>query len=148
MFKQPRSVLVLIYTTTGEVLLLKRTGVRPFWQSVTGSVHPGESLSQTARREVQEETGIDVTESELDDWRIDFRYSIFPEYRYRYPPGTTRNLEHLFALRLPAARPIRIAPAEHSEYCWMDAVAARDRVLSWSNSAAIDLLLHPNNATP
>ena len=143
--KLPRSVLVLIHTAALDVLLLKRTGPRPFWQSVTGSQLPGESLAQTALREVGEETGIAPTAADLQDWRISFRYTIYPEYRYRYPPGTTHNTEHVFALRLPAVCPVVIAPGENSEYDWLPFAEAEQRVGSWSNRDAIALLRHRAN---
>ena len=37
-FKRPESVLVVVYTRTGKVLLLKRADDPDFWQSVTGSL--------------------------------------------------------------------------------------------------------------
>ncbi|MGD8932832.1 MAG: NUDIX domain-containing protein, partial [Chromatiales bacterium] len=49
-YKRPESVLVVVYTAGGEVLLLRRTRPRDFWQSVTGSLHWGESPRQAARR--------------------------------------------------------------------------------------------------
>ena len=58
-FKQPVSVLVVIHTLAGEVLLLERARHPGFWQSVTGSRENGESARTTAWREVREETGLD-----------------------------------------------------------------------------------------
>ncbi len=59
-YKIPESVLVVIYTSAKDVLLIRRTDSGT-WQSVTGSKdHPDESWADTARREVLEETGIDV----------------------------------------------------------------------------------------
>ncbi|NBQ05570.1 MAG: NUDIX domain-containing protein [Betaproteobacteria bacterium] len=55
-YKIPESVLVVIYTTQAEVLLIRRADAGT-WQSVTGSkdaVH--ETWEETARREVMEET--------------------------------------------------------------------------------------------
>ena len=67
-YKIPVSVLVVIHTTDLQVLLLERADRPGFWQSVTGSQDAGESLWQTAVREVHEETGIDATRFELIDW--------------------------------------------------------------------------------
>ena len=59
-FKIPQSVLVVIHTPALEVLLIRRADAPDFWQSVTGSKDAlDESYSQTAVREVLEETGID-----------------------------------------------------------------------------------------
>ena len=57
--KIPESVLVVIYTAAGDVLLIRRADAPDFWQSVTGSKdRVEESFRDTAVREVQEETGI------------------------------------------------------------------------------------------
>ena len=53
-YKQPVSVLVLVYTTDGHVLLIERADFPEHWQSVTGSQEPGESLPATAFRELLE----------------------------------------------------------------------------------------------
>ena len=57
-YKQPVSVLVVIYTDDLDVLLLERVDHPGYWQSVTGSRDNGESLAETALREVREETGV------------------------------------------------------------------------------------------
>jgi 8-oxo-dGTP pyrophosphatase MutT (NUDIX family) len=71
-YKIPESVLVVIYTPCGQVLLIRRADAGT-WQSVTGSKdHPEESWLETAIREVQEETGItsEITKSigVIDFW--------------------------------------------------------------------------------
>ena len=43
-----------------DVLLLERADFPGYWQSVTGSQEPGETLAETAARELAEETGIDA----------------------------------------------------------------------------------------
>ena len=58
MFKTPISVLVIIHTPDLQVLLLERADHPGYWQSVTGSQNPDETLLQTAVREVAEETGL------------------------------------------------------------------------------------------
>ncbi|HXK57741.1 MAG TPA: dihydroneopterin triphosphate diphosphatase, partial [Gammaproteobacteria bacterium] len=35
-YKRPESILLVVYTQTAEVLMLKRTRPAQFWQSVTG----------------------------------------------------------------------------------------------------------------
>ena len=57
-YKRPESVLVVIHTERGEVLQLRRREPADFWQSVTGSLHAGETPLQAAIREVREETGL------------------------------------------------------------------------------------------
>lgn len=138
--KIPISVLVLIHTPAREVLLMERADQPGFWQSVTGSQDPGETLRETATREVWEETGIRIAVDQLDDWGVENRYEIYPFFLHRYAPGVTHNTEHVFGLRLPAARPVTLAPAEHVAFEWLPWVVAAERVRSWSNRDAILLL--------
>ena len=59
--KIPESVLVVIHTAELEVLLIERADKPGYWQSVTGSKDAlDEPAVVTARREVFEETGIEV----------------------------------------------------------------------------------------
>lgn len=139
-YKQPVSVLVVIYTPALEVLLLERAAHPGFWQSVTGSREADEALIATACREVAEETGIDTIRHRPDDWRITNTFEIFTEWRHRYAPGVTQNEEHVFGLQLPEKCNIAIAPGEHRDWCWMPWQAASERCFSWSNRDAIRLL--------
>ncbi len=51
---------MVVHTPDLQVLLLERADHPGFWQSVTGSQDEGETLEQTAVREVEEETGLDA----------------------------------------------------------------------------------------
>ena len=139
-YKQPVSVLVVIYTLELDVLLLERAAHPGFWQSVTGSREADEALFATACREVAEETGIDTGRYQPDDWNITNTFEIFPEWRHRYAPGVTQNTEHVFGLQLPVKCDITIAPDEHRSWLWMPWQAAAERCFSWSNRDAILLL--------
>ena len=139
-FKQPVSVLVVIYTPALDVLLLERSAHPGFWQSVTGSREGEEGLADTARREVGEETGLDGTRYQLQDWHITNTFEIFSEWRQRYAPGITRNAEHVFGMLLPEARPVSITPGEHRNWAWMPWRQAAGRCFSWSNRDAILML--------
>ena len=138
--KIPRSVLVVIHTPALEVLLIERADKPGYWQSVTGSLdHPDEPLAEAARREVLEETGIDVDKvgGVLRDWGLSNVYEIFPQWRHRYAPGVTENTEHVFALRVPAPVPVTLAPREHLAHAWLPWPEAAQRCFSWSNRDAI-----------
>lgn len=140
MHKIPVSVLVVIHTADGQVLLMERADAPGFWQSVTGSQDEGETLEQTAIREVHEETGLDATQFELTRWDLSTRYEIYERWRHRYAPGVTHNTEHVFDLKLPAPRPVILAPREHLRYLWLPWGEAAERCFSPSNAEAIRLL--------
>lgn len=139
-YKIPRSTLVVIHTIALEVLLLERADHPGYWQSVTGSQEPGESLVDTARREVREETGLDVPRDALLDCRQENVYEIFAQWRHRYAPGTTHNTEHVFRLCLPARQAVRLNPREHLQQVWLDAPRAASLCFSWTNRDAIEAL--------
>jgi len=135
-FKIPESVLVVIHTPDLRVLLIERADHPGYWQSVTGSRdHEDEPLALTARREVAEETGF--TGGELRDWGLANVYEIYPQWRHRYAPGVTRNTEHVFGLRLPAALAPTLAPREHLAWQWLPWQEAADRCFSPSNAEAV-----------
>jgi dATP pyrophosphohydrolase len=146
-YKQPVSVLVLVYTPDRNVLLIERADFPDHWQSVTGSQEPGESLRATAIRELREETGIDACASGvLTDWGLSNVYEIFPQWRHRYPPGTTHNTEHVFALEVAAPVPVTLNPREHVRYAWLPWDQAAAKCFSWSNRAAIEALPQRTNS--
>jgi dATP pyrophosphohydrolase len=138
--KIPVSVLVVIYAADGQVLLMERADAPGWWQSVTGSQDAGETLVETAIREVREETGLDAARFELTPWDVANRYEIYERWRHRYAPGVTHNTEHVFGLSLPAPLPVSLAPREHLRYQWLPWDAAAERCFSPSNAAAIRLL--------
>ncbi|CAN1505236.1 MutT NTP pyrophosphohydrolases including oxidative damage repair enzymes [Methylophilaceae bacterium] len=140
MFKNPVSALVLIHTVDLQVLIMERADKTGFWQSVTGSLELGETPQQAAIREVFEETGLDATQYDLQDWQATNTYEIYPHWRYRYAPGITTNIEHLFALELPKKIAITLAPDEHVQYEWVDWREAAKRVFSWTNVDALKRL--------
>jgi len=120
------------------VLLIERADFAGHWQSVTGSQEPGETLAETATREVREETGIDpIAYGGVVDWKLCNVWEIFRKWRQRYPPGTTHNVEHVFGLTVPDALEVVLAPAEHTAFVWLPAPEAAERCFSWSNREAI-----------
>lgn len=136
-YKQPVSVLVVIHTPDLQVLLLERASHPGYWQSVTGSQEAGESLIETAAREVGEETGIRARTDALRDWQHTNDFEIFTEWRHRYAPGVTHNTEHVFSLEIPCVQPVAIAPDEHLNFCWLPWREAAEKCFSWSNRNAI-----------
>ena len=140
-YKIPISTLVVVYTPALEVLLIERADYPDHWQSVTGSQEPGETLAQTATRELREETGIDADAyGGVVDWHMQNDFEIFKQWSGRYPPGTTHNTEHVFGLRVPGRVPVVLAPREHLRYEWLPWRDAAARCFSWTNRAAIEAL--------
>ena len=131
---------MLIHTADLQVLMMERADKTGFWQSVTGSVEGDESPLQAAIREVHEETGLDATQYNLQDWQTSNVYEIYPHWRHRYALGVVENREHLFGLELPSALPIKLEPNEHVRYEWVDWREAAKRVFSWTNVDALKRL--------
>ena len=137
-YKQPYSVLVVIYLAASrQVLMLQRRDDPTFWQSVTGSIEPGEEKWQTAVREVKEETGIDIIAEQLPlyDCQHCVDYPIFAQFRHRYPPGVQQNREHWFCL--PLTKEPDLILTEHTAYRWCSASEAAKLAKSPSNGQAI-----------
>jgi dihydroneopterin triphosphate diphosphatase len=133
--------LVVVHTPDLRVLLLERADFPGYWQSVTGSQEAGETLAQTAVRELREETGIEAaTYGGVVDWERTNEYAIFPRWRHRYPPGTTHNTEHVFSLQVPEPLAVRLASEEHRSHMWLPWNEAAPRCFSWSNREAIEEL--------
>lgn len=143
-FKIPESVLVVVHTADLHILLLERAGKggpennqgSDMWQSVTGSREPEDAdLAATARRELLEETGLSV--GILTDWRLRNRYEIWPQWRARYAPDVTHNVEHVFGFQVPALTVATLDPAEHVAQLWLPWREAIDKVFSPTNRDAL-----------
>lgn len=137
-YKRPESILVVIYTLSGDVLMLRRHEPANFWQSVTGSLEAGETPREAAARELGEETGLQA--GSLVDCHEQHNFEIFPIWRHRYAPGVSENTEHVFRLALESPLDITIDRAEHEEYQWLPKASAvsltgshtnRDAILAW-----------------
>lgn len=133
-YKRPESVLVLVYTDNGQVLLLQRRSPPDFWQSVTGSLEPAETPVQAAVREVREETGL--TDITVIDCQRRNRFPIHPAWRHRYAPAIRENLEHVFRVALTAPCPIQMAQ-EHTDYRWLPRDEAIQRASSDTDRDAL-----------
>jgi dihydroneopterin triphosphate diphosphatase len=136
--KIPESVLVVLYTSALDVLIIERADHSGFWQSVTGSKATlDEPLHMVCVREIEEETGLSVAAEQLDDWKIAHRFAIYEHWRHRYAEGVTHNTEHVFGLCLPQRFEPRLNPLEHVRHQWLPWRAAADACFSWTNAEAI-----------
>jgi dATP pyrophosphohydrolase len=136
-YKRPESVLVLIQDQSGRILVMQRDDDAEFWQSVTGTIEEGEIPLQTAYREVLEETGLDLKMlgCEVIDCRTVNQYKIREDWRKRYPPGTLYNNEYVFRVLVPNDSVILLT--EHTDYTWLSAQDAIEKVWSETNKLAI-----------
>lgn len=139
-YKRPVSVLVVVSSADGQVLMLRRTQPADFWQSVTGSLRHGETPATAAARELREETGIAATPRATG--RVN-RFPILPAWRMRYDPAVTENEEHVFTLRLPEPVAVTLDPREHVACRWLAHAEAAALASSWSNRDAIRALEFP-----
>jgi len=136
-YKRPESVLVVIHSADLQILLLERAKHPGYWQSVTGSREAQETFEATALREVAEETGLRLTVNDLLAWPGENVYEIMVEWRHRYAPHVTHNLERVFSVCLPMPCPITIAPEEHRAWRWAPWQEAATVCFSASNREAI-----------
>ena len=131
----------MIYKSNRDVLLIERSDRAGFWQSVTGSLDaPNENLDEAATREVFEETGIQVDQlpkGALQSMHHQIEYEIYPEWRFRYPDGVTKNTEHWFALQVPEDTSVKLSPREHVAFQWLPFEEAAKKCFSPSNGEAI-----------
>jgi dATP pyrophosphohydrolase len=135
-YKIPESVLVVVHTPALEVLLLERAAEPGLWQSVTGSRESADAdLEATARRELLEETGLAA--GKLSDWKLTNRYEIWPQWRARFAPDVTHNVEHVFGFTVPRITAITLDPAEHRAQLWLPRRQAMAKVFSPTNREAI-----------
>jgi len=103
-----------------KVLLLQRVHARGgFWQILTGRMEPGESPSQTAAREVLEETGCSL---EVED--LGYRNSF--ALGEGMPPQVAEA--HGFLARWKEDGEVRLAVEEHAAYAWLPVEEALEKL--------------------
>ena len=136
--KRPESVLVVVYTHGGEVLMMERSHPKGFWQSVTGSLEWSESVLHAAKRELREETGL--ISGGLIDLKKSTCFRIRPPWQQRYAKEHKWNHEHWFALALPQRRMIHLNGEEHRQYRWIPWQKALRQASSYTNRNCIQYI--------
>jgi len=132
--KRPESVLVVVYTTAGDVLMLRRRKPADYWQSVTGSLEWGEVPAAAAVRELFEETGLQLP---VTDCRQNHTFPIHPAWRARYAADVATNLEHVFRVECPGRPAIVLDEDEHTACRWLNRDTAAELAGSATNRDAI-----------
>jgi dATP pyrophosphohydrolase len=128
--------MVIVHSDDGHVLLLKRSQPFEFWQSVTGSLEPGESHADAALREVREETGLS-SGGVLSYSGINRQFAIDTRWVNRFPPGAVENIEFEWRFRVAQPVDIQLCDDEHSEFAWLPLDEAIERAWSWTNKDAL-----------
>jgi len=129
-------------------LLLQRIQDRGgFWQPVTGRVEPGEEFARAARREVREETQLDLAPIDLN---FSHSFVVDPQL-WREPDSgdvVRVNREIAFAAQAPT-KDVVIDGAEHQGFEWVDYSEAMRRLVWFGNKTALKLTqqLLPNQAS-
>ena len=104
---------VLIVDAENRLLLMKRSD-SGCWGPPGGAVEPGEAVETAARREVREETGLELGELEL--------FGVFsgPELYYKYPNGD--EVHNITIVYLTGERRGRVRlNGEHTDWHWFAA---------------------------
>ena len=110
-----------------EIVLVARPAQR-LWALPKGTPEPGESIEQTARREVTEETGLQV-EIAGDLGSIRYRYAIQRE-------GVLVQKVVYYYLMEPTGGDVSLHDHEYDVVDWVDIHLARER-MSYSNDRAV-----------
>lgn len=133
-YRRPESVLVVVYTSDQQCLMIERAEPAGYWQSVTGGLEDDESALDCAHRELLEETGIDAVPEATG---IVNRFAILEQWRHRYHPEIYENTEYVYGVCLDKKVIPTLNPREHTQYAWLDAQAAMHRCFSHTNADAI-----------
>lgn len=115
----------------GRVLLLQRGPKSKFaqgmWDLPVGKSEPGEPITETAVREVKEETGIIIDPSGLK-----LAHVIHGAWGVESPNGF---LTVVFVADQWSGEPMNAEPGKHSQVCWVDVNAVPTEFVSTTESA-------------
>lgn len=100
-----------------KYLLLQSTNKNQFWGFPKGHVEANESLLETAKREIMEETQLDLS--------IDPEFSVATEYDL--PNGNHKQMT-LFTAQVAPKQVVKLQAAEIKNAGWFDYETAREKL--------------------
>ncbi len=102
---------VLVLDEQGRLLMIRRSDSGA-WGVPGGAMEPGEAIEETARRELKEETGLDLRRAEL--------FGVFsgPELYHRYPNGDEVYNVSIVYLAHMAGGAVALGDGEHTEFAY------------------------------
>ncbi len=139
--RQPFSINAFLYRVEeGNIrfLLLKRVqrsefSLPAFWQGVTGGMEEGETLEETAAREIFEETG--YKPKLILAVGYEYSFPIKDEWRDSYGSGPTEIIEKVYCAEVEGEPQLS---TEHSEYKWVSESEAKELMHFDTNKLALE----------
>jgi len=125
---------ILVYNNNDEIFLAKNVKWDDKWTVIGGHLEMGESLQDCAKREVKEETNLEIEDIRL----VDIQESIFPNTYYKN--------KHMIFVDFSAKMSGGDAKLndEFSEYKWFKPEDALQLDLSTSTKSFIENFLNKN----
>jgi lipoyl(octanoyl) transferase len=132
-----RLVKIVVHDHDRILLLHRRSERGNFWQPITGSIEPGETPIDTARREMIEETGIAVMP---DESGLTQSFMIESQFLASKHPAPIIASEVAFSASVDSRQPIRLDAEEHDEYGWFSFAEAYEKIRWTDDREALELL--------
>ena len=130
-FKSKFEIVSCFIEHDGEILLLHRQSHKSegnTWGLPAGKIHSGEDSQKAIIREIQEETGLDIPQSQVS-------YSTTVYVRYQAYDFVC----HIFHTKLTERQQIRINQEEHKAFVWASPRSALKLPLIQDQDAGIKL---------
>lgn len=130
--KYRKAIFAVVYSVNGKkvkYLILKRKLHWNGWEFVKGARKRFETRKSAVKREVFEETGLEVEKSDIKKMNFKGKYSYSKVLRDR--PGFDGQSFSLYAVRV-GKKGVKISKKEHSDHKWVDFEKGL-KMLRWAN---------------